>query len=627
MQTDSLLHGQFNDSDNDLSDLADSRRDSLDLGKPLSVLEAEQRRAQRSWWRVLMEGPLEPVEPKVTLIFPKLQSFPDEIRSRIPPGFQRALFFLYLILWSVLFLSLANKSILATPSINGEAGDLLRCHMTPQVWKGKNEWCGLNGEECFASEVGQEFRFKCPADCIKESWTYSATPVGSFESIYRPFVVGGNNSYRADSYICGSAIHHGIVSNTLGGCGIIRFTGPRSGFVSEVSGGGIESIGIDAEFPASYSFVDTFGMTLSGCHDLRMPIIATNIILSVVYGYFVSGAGSFLFGLVICGFWTVILASNPPLAGGEELADAELISLGFKRLLPGLLTTYVIYAFATKPQLEDMPAHFSRAVFWVFGFWIGILENFVFANLPLDRLTISDLNSQSGAWLALVSIIVLVGVIAVGQGYVIWRMGKFKPYIQYYLAAILVLVALSFVPNETLRVHHYIWTLILLPGTGVKTTPSLLYQGLLVGLFVSGIARWDFDSILQTYEQLRRGAPSLRGGLVTLLAPTIGDSSSGLKDIVLNWQSLEQSQLRGAADKIWDGFSLVIDDVERYRGPVNSFNLTDWALNSLNYTTVPLKYYIRIAFAQIAGRTGDYTRAGAVSLDSGAWQFPPAGAI
>ncbi|ANB13329.1 hypothetical protein AWJ20_1615 [Sugiyamaella lignohabitans] len=585
----------------------------------------------RSYWRILMDGPEVPKEPHVTMIFPKLQTYPNTIAKMFPTFVKRTILVVYLFMWSLIFMVLANESILSSPMIGDEHADLLRCSAVPQVWYGKNDWCGLNGEDCYGSNTGKVFRFKCPADCIKESWTYSETPVGGYESVYRPYVIGGNNTYRADSYVCGAAVHRGIVSNRAGGCGMIRFTGPKlNGFISEKSHG-IESIGTEAEFPASYEFLDTSGLSLSGCYDLRVIIISVNIILSLIFGYFVSHPGLFLYGLTIAGFWTVILASNPPLAGGEELADAELISLGFRRLLPALLSTYVIYGFSTKPQLKDLEANFSRMVFWVSGFWIAILENYVFAALPLDRLTPHDLNAQPGAWLALIILVSVVLSIAIGQAYVIWRLGKFKPYIQYYLLVIALLIALSFVPNQTLRMHHYIWTLILLPGTGFKTTPSLFYQGLLVGLFVSGVARWDFDSILQTYEQLRRGAPTFKGGFAKFGEPAIIEGGGVLKNITLLWQSLSDArQSDESIDTAWDGYSLIINDVERYRGRNNSFNITDWAIQSFGNLTesIALTYYVRVAFAEIVGsRTGDYTRAGKIVLNTGEWKVPPPGAI
>jgi hypothetical protein len=369
---------------------------------------------------------------------------------------------------------------------------------------------------------------------------------------------------------------------------MIRFTGAQAGFVSE-SKNGIQSLGFDTEFPASYEFVDMLSVSHEGCSDLRIPIETINIMLGFGYAYFVSDPAFFLFPLSIVGFWTVILASNPPLAGGSRLADAELVSLGFRRLLPCLLAIFVIYKAAVFP--------------------------------PIDRQTVEDLNAQPGAWTAVLILFGVVCAIAVGQAYVIWRAGKFVPFLKLYFGIAACLACLSLVPNQTLRIHHYILALILLPGTGLANTPSMLYQGLLVGLFVAGIARWDFDSILQTYDQLRRGAPSLIGGIPTFIDPIISAESG----YVIQWQSLNSSD-PGDLIPSWDGFSLIVNDVERYRGSDTSFNLTAWALGTgLDFK----KAYVRIAYARVSdrGQTGDYTRAAIAHLSNGYWTAPSPGRL
>ena len=59
-------------------------------------------------------------------------------------------------------------------------------------------------------------------------------------------------------------------------------------------------------------------------------------------------------------------------------------------------------------------------------------------------------------------------------------------------------MVIALLPNLQLRVHHYIIALALMPGTAWPTRLSAIYQGLLLGLFLNGIAAFGFDSILQT---------------------------------------------------------------------------------------------------------------------------------
>src|SRR6185437_6542669 len=76
-------------------------------------------------------------------------------------------------------------------------------------------------------------------------------------------------------------------------------------------------------------------------------------------------------------------------------------------------------------------------------------------------------------------------------------------YLKVYAFIAGMLVCAMGIPTVHLRIHHYILALLLLPGTAIQTRPSLLYQGLLVGLFINGVSRWGFASILQTDATLR----------------------------------------------------------------------------------------------------------------------------
>ena len=48
------------------------------------------------------------------------------------------------------------------------------------------------------------------------------------------------------------------------------------------------------------------------------------------------------------------------------------------------------------------------------------------------------------------------------------------------------------------RLHHYIISMVLMPGTGFPTRLSAIYQGFLLSMFLNGAAASGFDSILQT---------------------------------------------------------------------------------------------------------------------------------
>src|SRR5690606_15444012 len=109
--------------------------------------------------------------------------------------------------------------------------------------------CGVDGERCLPfSNVSLPFR--CPADC-RSVQVLNPRPVGPEEVNYRPLVVGGS-PYRGDSFICGAAIHAGVVSDAYGGCGRVTRVGEHIGFASSESNG-VESIAFDSYFPLSYT--------------------------------------------------------------------------------------------------------------------------------------------------------------------------------------------------------------------------------------------------------------------------------------------------------------------------------------------------------------------------------------
>ena len=74
------------------------------------------------------------------------------------------------------------------------------------------------------------------------------------------------------------------------------------------------------------------------------------------------------------------------------------------------------------------------------------------------------------------------------------------------------LIILISLPKLRLRIHHYILGVIFMPGTRFRVRPSLAYQGLLLGFFINGIARWGFDSIIQTPAALGESDGSSAGG-------------------------------------------------------------------------------------------------------------------
>ncbi|MCJ1353167.1 MAG: hypothetical protein MMC33_003152 [Icmadophila ericetorum] len=124
-------------------------------------------------------------------------------------------------------------------------------------------------------------------------------------------------------------------------------------------------------------------------------------------------------------------------------------------------------------------------------------------------------------------------------------------YLAFYAILGFTLLCLIVLPHTNLRIHHYILAMIFIPGTSLQTRPSLLYQGILVGMFINGIARWYFDSILQTPDELfGKVGKDLNSLIPQLAAPTINGSN-----ITFSWANLVSG---------YDGVSMLVNDVERF---------------------------------------------------------------
>ncbi|KAI0914967.1 hypothetical protein F4823DRAFT_630074 [Ustulina deusta] len=124
--------------------------------------------------------------------------------------------------------------------------------------------------------------------------------------------------------------------------------------------------------------------------------------------------------------------------------------------------------------------------------------------IPIQRLTADDREQQPGAKPAPVTIvIILVIVIVTQQIYCFFLERRLLRYLGLYGLFLVGLVACFVVPGVDLRLHYYIFALLLCFLVRVLKRSSLLCQGLLLGHFVNGVARWGFASILQTPEALR----------------------------------------------------------------------------------------------------------------------------
>lgn len=450
--------------------------------------------------------------------------------------------------------------------------------------------------------------FRCPANC-KRVQLLNPHAVGDQVLNYRPLVVGGptdeqhpveSSYYRGDSFVCSAAIHAGFINDASGGCGALSLLGEKSDYPS-VKRNRITSIAFDSYFPKSFSFLSG---TATQCRDLRWPLLGVSLTFTILLSLFTSSPAVFFPSIFLGIFFHVALASDPP-----NLTDYySIISIAIGRFLPASFCMFAIYKFFVRRTLDGLEAQIEKTILWLGGCWVGALNNYTFDKIPIERLTPHDIQNQPGAIPALIIIVLILFVIAIGQAWCLRVEGRLPRYLALYGIYILVILSLVAIPKMNVRIHHYILGLLLVAGTSMQTRPSLLFQGILIGLFINGIARWGFDSILQTPAELRGDAPV--GTLLPIITAPIIHNNLHIPhlppNITFEWHT--------PFPKEYDGISVLVNDVERFRayreaGAVKPFT---W----VKAGGEAVREYFRFAYLRGGGR-GDYTKAGV--WDQGGW--------
>ncbi|KAJ2932741.1 hypothetical protein H1R20_g4337, partial [Candolleomyces eurysporus] len=475
---------------------------------------------------------------------------------------------------------------------------------TTTFWAANNQ-CGLDGQNCMPMNTSQVFDFRCPAQC-KNVILQNPRTVGNEQIAFKPLIVGGGDAegtYRGDSFICAAAQQAGLVSGSKGGCGRLHLVPDFNDFLSTTSNG-LSSIGFPTVFPLAYRFsADT---SLTHCSDNRNAALAMNIIITSFLFLLLRPKHIILFWSLVCiGFWHVSLFSQPQ-------RNPPAIDEIFGRFLPTLYVAYAFWRVAFRFTMPKVTANapLESCVLYLSGFWVGVLNNLTFDQLPLSRLTSSDIGKRSGGIATLVVLIVVVTICAINQVREIRKTGWLPYYVGWYIVGGLVLLVLALLPDLSLRLHHYIIPMILIPGTAFPTRLSAIYQGLLLGLFLNGVAAFGYDPIVQSAAVLRQDAT-----LGSLIPTFFTNTTTWNPSLPLANQTLTWGPLPEDPNSPWSGFSLLIDDVERFVGTGMEF-----ALQGLN-ASIP--HFFRLAYISDS-QTGDFTKA-ATLWPNGTWVDPAPG--
>lgn len=577
----------------------------------------------RRVWKIVVRwsyGPPNPQPYRIKPLFPAVQEYPLYLMERFLPGRKRrfwALFF-YFSIWLITFVLLKRDGTLATEVEGWGTPEVITCGTT--YWSAGN-MCGVDGNNCRPFN-GSGFPFRCNAKC---EGTHLLNPraVGDQEINYRPLVVGGPPNgagsqsdlqesavYRGDSFICAAAIHAGVITNAAGGCGVVELIGQTDNFVS-TDRNGIVSVGFDSYFPLSFRFHEDAACE---ARDVRWSLLAVSAVFTGVLSVFTSDPAVFFFPNFVGIFWTIGTAMDPP----PHRSVASLFANIIGKFLPAMFCAWAMFdKMGIRRTLTKLTAQFEKAILWLGPCWVGAMDNYTLSFIPIARLNAHDLQQQPGAKAALAIIIIVLVAIIGTQVYFFRQEGRFRKYIALYALFVFgILISLA-VPGVSLRIHHYILALLLLPGTSLQTRPCLIYQGLLVGLFINGIARWGFDPVLQTPASLQGDAQ--KGSVLPRVLPPVIDlvnvtavTAGGYvptSNITFKWEMPSESYI--------DGISILVNDVERFRSYFEDQVAQEDSFVWSRKPDLDLPEYFRFSFME-GSTSGDYTKAGVWTAD-GDW--------
>lgn len=246
-----------------------------------------------------------------------------------------------------------------------------------------------------------------------------------------------------------------------------------------------------------------------------------NAVCLLVLTFFLRPPSSLLFAiLLVLGYFQITLFSDVP----NFPPDWQSL---FGGLIPVLITGYWIWkqAFSiTLPHFRDAP--FTLALWQGAGYWVGVESSTVFARFPISRLGYDTL-TPSG-FLALMIIVGLILLVIGYQALAMRKQGLLRYYLVRYLPFLPMLLILSNVPSYTLRLHHYLLALLAIPVLSLPNRLSLMLQAFMLGLWLDGVGRWGWASLLEKTSSVRPTSPlfflshfvrswTLRTDLLTLL--------------------------------------------------------------------------------------------------------------
>ncbi|KAH9255615.1 hypothetical protein BASA81_006445 [Batrachochytrium salamandrivorans] len=353
--------------------------------------------------------------------------------------------------------------------------------------------CGENGLECRPFATDYWFGLHC---------------LGGMDMVNQfSLVRGGQGNYTADSHICASAAHAGVIDSQLGGCFEVRLSGARNSFVAE------ESNGIHSKsfgwFPRSVQYRATPGSRF--CGNTFWPAALIVCVAFVVF-YLVWRIDAILANWVLVQFGFAYAGYRNNKGNGEFLVVTNTL---MERQFTLIASCYMLFhvlgpAFCPDPTRFPIEAILFSGVFFIF-IHLHDLE----MDLNLDGFVLSS-SLFSGStnlgyltFFALLIVVLAVGLLA--QVKILYQAGLGKQYLVGTVLAVLLLLllALPTKPQLSLHFHHFFLGLCICALARGQRWFSMGFQAIGLALFVEGVALYNIAPLFD----------------VNGLAPTIGYQS------------------------------------------------------------------------------------------------------
>lgn len=476
------------------------------------------------------ENPTQQLQNSFKPMMPSVQSAPLRwLERRFPLKRQKILLFLGLCLgWCLAFAVLSDTSVVPT-NIDGVFRPVRQLTCTDSFWS-PDYGCGLNGENCPAPSE-EPVAFHCPARCAA---TKVDKPhlVGPQSVVDQPVVIGGP-IHRADSWICAAAVHADLLDDSRGGCGALtRLLQTNSYPGSRFNG--VSSVGVRTYFPHSYRFKFDSGFD---CHvsDHRWLLPYVSVAFTSLVSLFTTSPVVLFSVAVGTGFAQLrVLSTASDEAGGLSYVAAAA------RYIPAVIFLALVYKCSVRTTLYRMTAQLEKTIFWLGACWIGLLQGHIFQESHFATPC-------------------LVVFVALHQMYELHRNRSLHKSIPLY-ATFSALAVFSLLSNAVPQ-HVLILGLLLLPGSAIQSRPNLVFQGLLVGLLVSGLIGQSLLPWVRPFSWDPAPASAAQATAAVIVPPEVHEPQISMADSFANITFTWAAPVPDAVD----GISMLINDVERGR--------------------------------------------------------------